>query len=230
MKFSPPLIHGKLIKRYKRFLADVILDDGTIVTAHCTNTGSMKSCIEENADVYLSISQNLKRKTKYTWEMININTSWVGINTSVPNKIIFKALQNDTIELLSGLKNIRKEVVWGNSRLDLYGEENSIPCFIEVKNVTYRNENKALFPDAVTIRGQKHLDTLIQIKKTGARAVMVYVIQRTDIDLFGPATAIDPIYSKKLNEAHNQGVEIIPVMLQVSPDGIKIKELVSFEL
>jgi sugar fermentation stimulation protein A len=226
MEFSEKLTHGKLIKRYKRFLADVILDNGEEVVAHCTNSGSMKTCLEEGAEVYLSPVNDPKRKTKFTWEMIKINNSWVGINTSNPNALAFEIVSNNILDQLSGYTTVRREVKFEDSRFDVYAENEHEKCFIEVKNVTMKDGEYALFPDAVTSRGLKHLNTLIEVKKKGYRAVMLYVIQRTDIDKFDTAKEIDPAYAEALIKAKKQGVEVIPVMAEVSPVGIKITKVV----
>ena len=160
MIFENPLIHGRLIKRYKRFLADIQLDSGNIVIAHCTNSGSMKSCLEEGAEVYLSAAKDLNRKTQFTWEMIKINHGWVGVNTLWPNRMAFDAVSNQQIDLLKGYTTVKREVTFGDSRFDLYCENDSESCFLEVKNVTLKEGDFALFPDAVSTRAQKHLQTL----------------------------------------------------------------------
>lgn len=221
MKFDSPLVHGYLLKRYKRFLADIRLDDHSIVTAHCTNSGSMKSCLEENADVYLSDSMNPKRKTRYTWEMIKVNGDWVGVNTVNPNKLAFEIITGNKIPQLSGYTNVKPEVKFGSSRFDFYAENESEKCFVEVKNVTLKDGIHARFPDALTERGQKHLETLIKAREEGFRAVMLYVIQRSDVELFSPASDIDLVYSKKLGIARNRGVEILPLQVKVTPSGIE---------
>ena len=226
MKFETPLIPGKLIKRYKRFLADVQLEDGSIVVAHCTNSGSMISCIEEGARVYLSPAKDPKRKTRFTWEMIEINNSWVGINTSIPNQLVFEAVRDQQIPQLSGYTFVKREVKFEDSRFDVYAENEKEKCFIEVKNVSMKVGDAALFPDAVTTRGRKHLETLIRVKKQGIRAVMVYIIQRMDVNTFGPARHIDPNYANALEKARNAGVEVIALQAKVNPMGIQIiKEL-----
>jgi len=238
MKFTYPLIHGRLIRRYKRFLADVILDDGTEVTAHCTNSGSMLSCLEEGAEVWLSPANDPKRKTRYTWEMILIEGDWVGINTSNPNALAFEWILSGKIQGLEGLKNVQREVKWQDSRFDLYaedtlglkGEEPSRGCFLEVKNVSMKVGNRALFPDAITERGRKHLRTLIRVKKAGLRAVMIYVVQRSDVNIFSPAREIDPAYGQALDEAVRQGVEIFVVQAKVTPGGIDFHRLLPVEL
>lgn len=230
MKFDQKLTHGRLIKRYKRFLADVKLDSGDIVTAHCTNSGSMKSCLENDAEVYLSPVNDPKRKTKFTWEMIKINNDWVGINTGNPNKIAFDAVKKGEMEKLKGYTEVQREVKFDDSRFDVMAKNEKETCFIEVKNVTYKEGNYALFPDAVTSRGKKHLETLVKVKQKGMRAVMLYIIQRTDVNIFAPAKEIDPEYSKTLKWAYEQGVEIIPMQVKVSPEKIELLKELPFEI
>ena len=230
MNFKTPLVHGILLRRYKRFLSDVRLDDGTITVAHCTNSGSMKTCIEEGAEVFLSPANDPKRKTKYTWEMIRLNGSWVGVNTSHPNLIAFEAVKNGEIKQLSGYKHVQREVKTGNSRIDIMAQNANETCFIEVKNVTMKDGEYARFPDAVTTRGKKHLDELISLRKEGIRAVMLYIIQRSDVEIFAPAKDIDPMYAQTLKAAYAEGVEIIPLRVSVSPLEIRIEKELPFEL
>lgn len=242
MEFTKQLIHGHLIKRYKRFLADVLLDDGRTVTAHCTNSGSMKSCLEEGAEVFLTPVDDPKRKTRFTWEMIMIGGEWVGINTSHPNALAFQWLQEGLIPGLENLCCLKREVTWDDSRFDIYGEDpkagpgpsltsgQSRGCFIEVKNVSLREGNKALFPDAVTTRGRKHLNTLIRVKQSGMRAVMLYVVQRMDVSLFSPAREIDPEYASALDEAIRRGVEIYVVQARVNPEGIAFHRMLQYSM
>lgn len=230
MKFDSPLVHGYLIKRYKRFLADIRLDDDSVITAHCTNSGSMKSCIEENAEVYLSPVNDPKRKTRFTWEMIKINGKWVGINTSNPNKLAYQAVIENKIKKLAGYTTIKAETTFEDSRFDLYMENMYEKCFVEIKNVTYKEGDYALFPDAVTERGTKHLNGLIRAKKQGYRAAMLYIIQRTDVKVFAPAKDIDPEYAKALKKAYKAGVEIIPVFAKVTPEEIKLTKEIPFEI
>lgn len=222
MEFTEKLVHGKLIKRYKRFLADIKLDDGTEVVAHCTNSGSMKSCLENGAEVYLTPVNDPKRRTKFTWEMIKINNDWVGINTGNPNKLVFEAISNGLIAELAGYSNVKREVKFGDSRFDVFAENENEKCFVEVKNVTLKEGRFGLFPDAVTTRGQKHLKTLMEVKASGMRAVMVYVVQRSDVDVFGTAKDIDPDYANTLKVAVNAGVEVIAIQVKVTPQSIVI--------
>ncbi|TRX63267.1 DNA/RNA nuclease SfsA [Carboxylicivirga sp. M1479] len=230
MKFSTPLIHGYLIKRYKRFLSDIRLDDGSIVIAHCTNSGSMKTCIEEGAEVYLSPATDPKRKTRFTWEMIKINGAWVGVHTSHPNLIAYNAIVNGEIPQLKGYESLQREVKTGNSRIDIMAQKPNETCFIEVKNVSMRDGKYARFPDAVTTRGKKHLEELIQLKKEGIRAVMLYIIQRSDVEIFATANNIDPDYTSTLKKAFELGVEIIPIRVKVNPYEISIDKELPFDL
>jgi sugar fermentation stimulation protein A len=230
MIFPNKLVHGRLIKRYKRFLADVELDNGEIVVAHTSNSGSMKSCLEEGAEVYLTYVDDPKRKTKYTWEMIKINGSWVGINTAVPNLLVYEAVKSQQIADLRGYSFVKREVKFDDSRFDVFASNEAEECFIEVKNVSMKVGEYARFPDAVTTRGKKHLNTLMRVKKEGKRAVMVYVIQRTDVTTFAPAFDIDPEYAKSLQEAYENGVEVYPIRAIVTPERIELGELLPFEL
>ncbi|BAX82082.1 DNA/RNA nuclease SfsA [Labilibaculum antarcticum] len=230
MIFPNKLVHGRLIKRYKRFLADVVLDNGDIVVAHTSNSGSMKSCLEEGAEVYLTYVDDPKRKTKYTWEMIKINDSWVGINTLVPNQLVYEAVKNQEFVALREYSFVKREVKFDDSRFDVFASNEDEECFIEVKNVSMKVGEYARFPDAVTTRGKKHLNTLMKVKKEGKRAVMVYVIQRTDVSKFAPAFDIDLEYAKTLNEAFEYGVELYAIQAIVTPEQVELGELLPIEL
>ncbi|MEW5846234.1 MAG: DNA/RNA nuclease SfsA [Bacteroidota bacterium] len=230
MRFDQPLIHGRLIKRYKRFLADIVLDNGETVTAHCTNSGSMKSCLEDNAEVFISISPNPNRKLPYTWEMIKINGNWVGINTSNPNRIAFEILVSHWIDTLPRFTLLKREVKFDDSRFDIYGESLNQKWFFEVKNVTLKDGQYARFPDAVTIRGQKHLNTLNKAKAGGYHVAMLYIIQRTDVDIFAPAWSIDPAYAKELLKAFDAGVKLFAVQVNVTPECIEPLRLLPIDL
>jgi sugar fermentation stimulation protein A len=207
----PELIPGVLIKRYKRFMADVELRTGEVVTAHCPNSGSMQTCSESGRPVYLSYHDNPKRKLKYTWELIEMPTSLVGINTMVPNRLVSKSIEDGIIEDLSGYDDIAREVkVSNHSRLDiLLSRGNHDRCFVEVKNCTLVKDGDAFFPDAVTSRGLKHLVEMSNLVSSGTRCVMFYLIQRMDAERFQPADHIDPEYGRGLRRAAGQGVEIM---------------------
>lgn len=204
------LIEGTLIRRYKRFMADVLLSGGETVTAHCPNSGSMKSCCEPGRTVYLSLSENPNRRLPYTWELIDMESSLVGVNTGVPNKLVRQSVIDAVIPELIGYETIRSEVRCGaNSRLDLLLENPGKRCFVEVKNCTLVDGDAAFFPDAVTTRGLKHLMELQDLLKSGDRAVMFFLVQRMDAAVFRPADHIDPAYGRELRRAANNGVELL---------------------
>ena len=233
MRFKTPLLSGFLVNRYKRFLADIRLEDGTIVTAHCPNSGSMIGCAFPGWKVKISLASNPKRKLKYTWEMIHNGRCWIGINTQVPNVLTLEALKHGRIRELCGYGELRREVRYGErSRLDILARngEGSL-CYIEVKNVTLLdNDGCYAFPDAVTKRGKKHLLELVNIARDGHRAVMVYVIQRSDGEIFRPAKYIDPDYAACLAYAIDNGVEVLPYGTRVTPDSITLTSKVEFLL
>ncbi len=207
----PPLITGRLIKRYKRFMADVELDTGETVVAHCPNSGSMKGCAVPGSKVWLSKSDNPKRKLKYTWELILTPDTMIGINTQIPNKLVKQSIENNIIQELSGYDRVKAEVKTSDhTRLDLLLEKDSgEKCYVEIKNCTMVEDGIAMFPDAVTTRGQKHLEELEYLVSLGHRGVIFYLIQRMDALSFQPADMIDPTYAEKLKKAVLNGVEII---------------------
>ena len=218
MRFPTNLIRGALMQRYKRFLADVRLATGEVVTAHCTNTGSMLGCKEPGSAVYLSLSPNKGRKLAYTWEMIQVERNWVGINTMHPNRLVAEAIAAGAIPELCGYETIRREVkVSAHSRLDLCLEGSHGCCFVEVKNVTLSFDRAAAFPDAVSERATKHLKELIRLKRKGHRTAVVFVVQRSDCDYFRPADEIDPEYGRWLRKALKAGVEALPYHAEVTP-------------
>ena len=229
MRFKKPTLFGTLIKRYKRFLADIKLENGEIITAHCANSGSMKTCAEPGWKVMVSDSQNPKRKLQYTWELVYNDKCWIGINTQIPNKLALEAIGHARIPELTGYSSINTEQKYSkNSRIDLLLEKKDEKCFVEVKNVTLVENEIYLFPDAVTERGFKHLNDLQEMKRKGHRAVMLYIIQRRDGKIFKPCYEIDPKYAKKLEEVFNNDVEILPYVASVSPKEIIISHKVDF--
>ena len=229
--YWPDLTCGTLIKRYKRFLADVRLETGEIVTAHCANSGSMRQCAEPNRTVYLSRHDNPKRKLKYTWELIEMPESLVGVNTMVPNRLVEQSIRADRIQEVLGYDRISREVKVGNSRLDLRLTQESGPdCFIEIKNCTLVENGEASFPDAVTTRGRKHLTELQQLVKNGNRCVMFFLIQRMDAKRFTPADRIDPAYGTELRKAFANQVEIVVYDVSITLDRIAIGKRIPFIL
>lgn len=226
----PDLIRGTLIKRYQRFKADVKLRNGHIVTAHCANTGSMTACAEPGRTVYISRHHRKERKLKYTWEMIDMPTSLVGVNTSVPNRLVETAVTAQKVSALSGYDTVRPEVKYGhNSRIDLLLERDKHRCFVEIKNCTLVENGVASFPDAVTSRGLKHLKDLQREVRRGHRAVMFYLIQRMDADLFRPADHIDKVYGQELRKALRKGVEILVFDVYLDPEGIRLNRELPFK-
>ncbi len=226
----PPLIPGLLKKRYKRFLADIELESGEMITAHCANTGPMIGVCEVDSRVYVSKSDNPKRKLAYSWELIEVENTWVGINTALPNRVIKQMLEQEIFPPLQGKYNqVRSEVPYGKdkkSRVDflLTSESGEKPIYLEVKNTTLARENFALFPDTVTTRGQKHLQELMDLLPN-AQGIMLYFINRGDCDRFSPADDYDPEYGKLFRQAIEKGVTILPCRFQVSPQGIRYLRL-----
>lgn len=222
MKFSETLTEGRLIKRYKRFLADVELPDSSVVVAHCANSGSMLGCKEPGSRVFLSPNTNPKAKLDWRWEMVEVEGALVGINTSHPNKLVEEAILDGTIAELQGYATHRREVKYGtNSRIDILLEDPGL-CYVEVKNVTLKVGSEAQFPDAVTARGTKHLAELSEMVRQGHRAVMVYLVQRGDCSHFRPAANIDPTYADALKAAHANGVEILCYQCTLSSAAIEV--------
>lgn len=224
----PGLISGVLVKRYKRFLADVVLDDGREVTAHCPNTGSMKNCAEPGSRVWLLDSQNPKRKYPLGWELVEIEQEYLAcINTGRANGLMREAIERGVITELQGYGSIRQEVKYGeNSRIDLLlSEGEQADAWVEIKNVTLLEEdNWGSFPDAVTARGAKHLNELMAMVAKGERAVMLFCVAHTGIKQIRPADQIDPKYGRLLREAAVAGVEILAYGAEISPESISIQQ------
>lgn len=234
LEFNAELIKGTLVKRYKRFLADITLENGEQVVAHCPNTGSMKTCGEPGDVVYLSFNDSPKRKLKYTWEFTQNQKGLIGVNTARPNGIVEEAIAMQLIPELAGYKRIRREVKYGtNSRIDLLLEElptdKNALCWVEVKNATLLENNNVTFPDAKTARGLKHLNELIERVKLGDRAVMFYLVNRPDGDFFSIAKKIDPEYYQGVISALEQGVEVLVYRVHSTSQETKISEKLEFK-
>ena len=234
MRFSAPLIPATLVKRYKRFLADVVLPSGVTVTAHCANPGAMTGLMTPGARVWLSRSDNPKRKLSHGWELIEVDlgagSELVGINTSNPNGLVGEALATGLIPELAGYASIRREVRYGkNSRVDFLLEEpGRPPCYLEIKNVhLMRRAGLAEFPDAVTKRGAKHLVELTDMVAAGARAVMLFLVQIGSAERFAVARDIDRIYGTEFDRARANGVEALARRCRLSREGIEVAEPVA---
>lgn len=231
MIFESKLIAATLIKRYKRFLADVRLADGSTLTVHCPNTGTMKTCSSPESPVMLSTSDNPKRKYPHTLEMIYENNVWIGVNTGLTNKLVAEAITNGDIEEFKDVLAIKREVtVSKGSRLDLLVEQEDQKTYIEIKNCSMAIDRCAMFPDAVTARGTKHLEELIKLKQKGNGAAIFFLIQRGDTDYFTPARQIDPCYSDTLAKAKKAGVILLAYQADVSPEGISVKKALPIKL
>lgn len=226
MIFETPLISGTLIKRYKRFLADVLLLDGTIVTAHCANSGAMLGLTSPGIRVWLSPQFKPERTLKYSWELAEVDWGIVGVNTSHPNTIAEEAIKDGTITELQGYAELKREVKYGtNSRIDILLTGNGREtCYVEVKNVHLLREGIVSFPDSVTARGKKHLEELSLIVQNGGRAVMLYIIQRNDSKKFNIARDIDPAYFDAYLKATKAGVEVLAYTCKITPEEIKLSQ------
>ena len=232
MKFVTPLQKGTLVKRYKRFMADIELETGEKITAHCANSGSMMGVKDEGSEVWVSPSKNPKRKLKYTWELIKVGESLVGINTGLPNKLAQESIETGVVAELQGYETLRREVKYGmNSRIDILLEDPAkAACYVEIKNVTLRRGNLAEFPDSVTTRGKKHLGELANQVAAGDRAVMYYLTQREDCDTFSVARDIDPDYAAALEKAMKVGVEVICYGCKLTTEDIQVIAPMSLEI
>jgi len=220
---------GVLIRRYKRFLADVELTNGTVVVAHCSNTGSMMQVSEPGSPVMLTKADNPDRKTHYDWQLIKVGSQWAGINTEVPNILLREGFENGQIKQFRDFNSMQMEVSYGrNSRADavLTGETGRM--FVEAKNVTLVENSRALFPDAVTSRGFKHLNELAGMVKKGHRAAMFFLSQRMDAESAGIASHIDPEYAERLSVVIEKGVEVIAWRAKVTLDGIELDRELPF--
>lgn len=238
MRFPPDLLRGKLLRRYKRFLADIALDDGREVTAHCANPGSMLAVAIEGAPVWVSENNDPKRKLKFSWELIDLNGTLLPINTNNPNKIAFEAISAGVIPELTGYETIRREVKYGeNSRIDLLLEggrrakKHRGPAYVEIKNVhLVREPGLAEFPDSVTKRGAKHMDELARIAASGGHAVILFIVQRGDCHRLRPAADLDPDYATALKNAVATGVNPLVYDCEVTTSEVVLRKPLELDL
>ncbi|MBY4894338.1 DNA/RNA nuclease SfsA [Rhodobacteraceae bacterium N5(2021)] len=227
MRFPTPLVPAHLLRRYKRFLSDVVLDDGREVTAHCPNPGAMLGLKDDGARVWLLPNDDPKKKLKYGWRLVELpDGHFAGIDAGLPNTLVKEALAEGRIEALRGYSSIRPEQKYGdeNSRIDFLLSDPGRPdAFVEVKNCHLRRDDDwAEFPDCVTERGAKHLRELTKIAQSGSRAVMLYVVQRTDCTRFRLAPDLDPAYARAFDAARDAGVEVLCHGTDITPDGITL--------
>jgi len=230
LKFDK-LFKGKLIKRYKRFLADIVLESGEEITAHVPNSGAMTSCIEPDCEVWVTFHDNPKRKLKYTLELTKMGKNLICTNTGVANKLGIEAIENGTIKELQGYSSLKPEQKYGqNSRIDILLENEDKKCFVEIKSVTLKIDDMLAFPDAITSRGEKHLNELCEMVNQGHRAVMLYIIQRTDDLPFRLASEIDKKYAQTFKEVLSKGVEVLVYQSTISLEEININKQCKIEL
>ena len=228
MQFPEPFVPAILIKRYKRFLADVRFMDGQELTVHTPNTGTMLGCAQPGMKVWLRNTHNPKRKYLWSWEMSETSDGvLIGVDTSLSNRLVVEAIETGVIHSLQGFEQLQTEVKYGtqNSRIDiLLSNSDRQHCYVEVKNVTAkRGEATAIFPDAVTQRGVKHLQELMHVVKQGARGVLVFCVQRGDVEMFSPADEIDPTYAQCLRQAAEQGVEVCAYRAELTPQSAHLR-------
>lgn len=233
MRFATPLIPGRLVRRYKRFLADVVLADGTETTAHVANSGAMLGLDAPGSRVWLSRSSNPARKLALSWELVEADfgagPELVGVNTMHPNLLVAEAIASGHVPALSGYARLRREVKYGkSSRIDIQLEDDARPlCLVEVKNVhLMRAPGQAEFPDCVTARGAKHLEELAAEAAKGNRAVMVYLSQIGSACAIGLARDLDPAYGRAFDRARSAGIEAIGLVCRIDPEGIEVASIV----
>jgi len=228
VRITEPLVEGRLLRRYKRFLADVELEGGEVVTAHCPNPGRLIGCLPERARVVLRDSRDPSRKLRYTFQTVRVGRHWVNVDTSLPNAVVAEAIGRGDVPELAGYNSLRREVAYGErSRVDLLLErEGGERCYVEVKCTTMVEGRVAMFPDAVTARGLKHLRELAQVVRDGQRAVMFFFISRADPRSFAPAAHIDPDWAAGFGAALDAGVEALAYTARVRPERLELSRRV----
>ncbi|SDY34045.1 sugar fermentation stimulation protein A [Jannaschia faecimaris] len=222
MRFATPLVPATLIRRYKRFLSDVVLEDGTEVVAHCPNPGAMTGLAEPGTRIWLEPNDNPKKKLKYGWRLTELpDGHMAGIDTGVPNRVVGEALRAGLVPGLSG--DVRAEVKYGtNSRVDFLLSDSGVTTYVEVKNCHLRRSGTlAEFPDCVTLRGAKHMEELAEVARQGHRAVLIFLVQRTDCTSVAVADDIDPGYARAFDAARTAGVEVIALSSRITVDGVE---------
>ena len=232
MNWPAPLLEARFLKRYKRFFADFALPDGRVVTAHCANTGSMKTCMLEGAPSWLTHHGDPRRKLAYSWQAVRMPDGWVGINTALANTLVVEAIQNGTVSQLQGFHELQTEQKYGTrSRVDILLKGGGPDCYVEVKNVTLQlDPGLAGFPDAVTERGTKHVRELCAMLEAGHRAVLFFCVQRASARKVAPADRFDPVYGAALREAVAKGLEVYAYRADFQKEGIALRAPLAIEL
>ena len=232
MEFTPALQPATLIKRYKRFLADVSLPNGEIATIHCANTGAMTGCATPGDTVWYSVSSSTTRKYPYSWELTQTaDNQWIAVNTLRANQVAEELFAQNTVPALAGFTRWRREVTFGDekSRVDfVLNNEHGEECFLEVKSVTLREDELGYFPDTVTLRGQKHLRELMSIVKQGKRALLFFAVLHTGIRQVSAAKHLDPVYAQLLQDAVAMGVEVVAYRAQITPQRLRLVDPIPF--
>lgn len=224
MRYDPPLVEATLLRRYKRFLADVRFADGTVATAHTSNTGRMTGCAEPGSTVLLAPAPPTN-KLAWSWKVVRAGRAWVNVDTQLPNRLVVDALRRGRVPELSGYDQVRAEVRCGDHRFDAQltcSRDALPPCWVEVKNVTLRDGRLARFPDSPSERGRQHLDLLAERVAAGERAVLLPFVARADVDAFAAAPAIDPAWAEALERAAGAGVEVLPWQARIDRHGIRL--------
>lgn len=222
--YPNPLVEAVILRRYKRFLADVLLPDGREVVAHCPNPGRMTSCWAPGAPCRVSPQNAPKRKLKWTLEQVCMGGTWVMVNTAMPNRVVGAALREGAIAEVAGYDEVRAEVRLGASRVDFCLEGGQGTAWVEVKSVTLLHEGQGAFPDAVSARGRRHLQELAAALGPGVRAVMLFLVGRSDVDVVVPAEHVDPAYARAFREAVSGGVEVLAYRCRVGSEGLELGE------
>jgi sugar fermentation stimulation protein A len=232
VRFPSAPLAGRLVRRTQRFFAEVELEDGERIVAHCANTGSLIGCLAPGSRAWLRDSGKPERKLRYTWQAVRVGRTWINVDTSLPNRVVAEAVAAGRVRALAGYARFRREVPYGRcSRIDLLLEDDSrVPCYVEVKSTTLALDGVALFPDAPTERGRKHLAELARVARRGGRAVQFYFVGRADVERFRPADAIDPLYGRALRRAHAAGVEVLAYRARVEARRLELGEPLPVEL